>query len=197
MKVRLIFASLLSICSITLYGVTVSWDLGTCLLPLDEQGTTGTDYATKTKVAKGYLFQIDQQGYTEAVLMAPDDLFLKYMNLDGTAKETPWQSFTSVNKNYGGMVANFDTSIGHNESLYAVYVMTYDYDGDSIDNKFFMATAATAKLNPSNALIQQPRGGISTIDDAGPWRVYPVPEPTTVALLAIGVAAIGLKRKVA
>ena len=53
--------------------------------------------------------------------------------------------------------------------------------------------------NSSAASVTFATGNLATTIASGTWQTYggAIPEPTTVALLALGLAAVGLKRKVA
>lgn len=58
----------------------------------------------------------------------------------------------------------------------------------------------TKTLNNSSASsVTFATGNVATTIASGTWHTYggAIPEPTTVALLALGLAAVGLKRKVA
>ena len=184
MKRILTFAAI-SLVAIASQATTVTWGSGQMMEAADASGawlpTAAANRAKGTVSAYYYLVTAEEYGkYADA--QAIYDAY-KANKITSTASSG---AIASNNGGQANWISPKDYAVGDKDYMLVVY----DYTSSSYGS-MYIATKSAIEMTAGGA-----SGPVSNLAfNIGSWT--PVPEPCSVALIALGLAALGLKRKVA
>ena len=176
-------------------AATVTWTSGTMYVAKDDTGAfaSGSSNRAKGNVTAVYLI-VDQTTYNSYAGKS-EDIYKDWSTLEGKATRKS-DAILSGNNGQANW-ADLTEVVKADGTIYALALYTYS---DATYGDFYIAGAGSAGVNDLGE-VEGANTGLAA--NAGSWTAVPsstpdpIPEPTTVALLALGLAAVGLKRKVA
>lgn len=169
-------------------AASVSWSSGTMYVAKDADGTWGTAAADKAKggLAVAQYLIVDEATYNKYASDAAG------MYKDWSTIADSANAKSAKNNSTGGAAANWSDPTDYQKTDGTIYCLAL-YTHTSADYGDFYIAASTSGFVNDLGEFEGNTGSLAS--NVGKWT--PVPEPCTVALLALGLAAAGLKRKVA
>jgi PEP-CTERM putative exosortase interaction domain len=193
-----------ALATVAVHAASINWQSGTMYLPVGTGATPGTWSTASTDRVPGgtgsnvtaYYFILDATTYAsinlttlstslkgETSLSASTVVFGTTTLADATYKVTPATTTRASNVANEGSYA-----IGESGYMLAVFVLD-NYNLGSTPTDWFIVNKGSATISESGATATV---GILAAS-IGVWT--PVPEPTSMAFMALGVAALGLRRR--
>lgn len=166
-------------------AATITWQSGVLYTPEKAEGGNSDTKAKGTVSYAYYLISADDYATVNSMTKA-DDVFA--LAEGKTAKDSGTTSGTTSKANY----KQTDAVVGQTYYMLALYTTTATFDGKDVEFKMW----GTASVTSPSTGVAQTSAEMAT---GNSWKgaSTPVPEPTAIALIALGLAAVGLKRKVA